>query len=171
MRSEWVPKGEIEKVLAALEGENRLALEISLATGLRIGDVLALKTDKIKRRFSIKEEKTGKTRNVYLPKELLERCLRIAGRYYVFEGRFDPRKHRTRQAVFKDLQKAAAAFRVKKHISPHSMRKIFAVDYYTKCVDIKKVQHLLNHSYEGVTYLYAMADCLDKRKKCLTIEP
>ena len=35
MRSEWIEKGEMEHVLAALMPENRLACEISLATGLR----------------------------------------------------------------------------------------------------------------------------------------
>ena len=47
MRSEWIPKGEIEHILAALMPENRLACEISLFTGLRINDVLSLKTAQV----------------------------------------------------------------------------------------------------------------------------
>ena len=76
MRSEWVPKGEFEHILSALTPENRLACEVSLATGLRIGDVLLLTPQKVrKQRFTIQEQKTGKTRYIRLPKELVERCL------------------------------------------------------------------------------------------------
>ena len=42
MRSDWIPKGEMSHILAALQPENRLACEVSLATGLRINDVLAM---------------------------------------------------------------------------------------------------------------------------------
>ena len=133
MKSQYLNKPELEHILASLMPENRLALEVSLATGLRIGDVLALKTQKIlKQRFTIKEEKTGKTRNVYLPAELWERCKAIAGRHYVFEHRYTANDHRTRQAVFKDLQRSAKLFRVSEHISPHSTRKVYAVEEYHK---------------------------------------
>jgi len=49
MRSEWAPKGELEHILAGLSPENRLACEISLSTGLRINDVLALTPAKVKK--------------------------------------------------------------------------------------------------------------------------
>ena len=80
MRTQWVPQGEIVHVLAALQPKNRLACEISLATGLRINDVLALKPDQIKKqRFTVREEKTGKTRSIYLPKELQDRAFACSG--------------------------------------------------------------------------------------------
>ncbi len=166
MKSQWVPLDEIGHILASLMPENRLACEVSLATGLRIGDVLSLTTEKIKKqRFTIKEQKTGKTRTVYLPVELWERCKRNAGRFYVFEHRLNSRQHRTRQAVFKDLKRSADLFRCKEHISPHSLRKIFAVEKYHTTCDLQKVKKLLNHSDEAVTYLYAMADIVSKRKR------
>ena len=164
MRSQWIPTEIFEHILAALMPENRLACEISLATGLRIGDVLKLRPDQVEprlKRFTIKEEKTGKRRTVYLPKELRERAYSQCGRYWVFEHRLDRDKHRTRQAVYKDLRRAASLFRVKAQVSPHTARKVFAVNYFKKngC-NIKKVQNLLNHSNEAVTYLYAMADTI-----------
>lgn len=158
MRSEWAPKGEIVHVLAALKPENRLACEISLFTGLRIGDVLSLKTEKVrKQRFTIHEEKTGKTRNIRLPQELFERAMSCAGEFYVFEHRLNGRKHRTRQAVYKDLRRVASVFGIKQHLSPHSLRKIWAVEEYAKCGDLARVKKMLNHSSEAVTMLYAMA--------------
>ena len=52
MRSSWMPKGEMEHVLAALHPENRLACEISLLTGMRINDVLALTPKRLKNSVS-----------------------------------------------------------------------------------------------------------------------
>ena len=67
MRSDWVAKGEVVHILASLSPENRLACEISLATGLRINDVLALTPQKVrKQRFTIREEKTGKTLSFFV---------------------------------------------------------------------------------------------------------
>ena len=47
MRADHVPRDELAHILAALTPPNRLALEVSLATGLRIGDVLAPQTAKL----------------------------------------------------------------------------------------------------------------------------
>ena len=165
MRSEWRPKGEIVHILAALKPENRLACEISLFTGLRINDVLSLKTEQVrKQRFTMREQKTGKTRSIRLPKELFERAMACSGQFYVFEHRLNGRKHRTRQAVYKDLKRAAALFGVKEQISPHSLRKVFAVEEYLDCGDLVRVQKLLNHTSEAVTMLYAMANVVKRRK-------
>lgn len=163
MRTQWLPKGEIEHILAALMPENRLACEVSLRTGLRIGDVLRLKTDQIKNRFTIREEKTGKTRSVFLCESLLHRLLKNAGKIYVFPHRTDGKRHRTRQAVYKDLKRAAVLFRCNELIAPHSLRKIYAVEAFKRFGNIDKVRKLLNHSSEAVTYIYAMADHLTKR--------
>ena len=154
-------------ILAGLYPENRLACEISLATGLRINDVLALTPAKVKKqRFTLREEKTGKTRFIRLPKELVTRCLACAGQHYVFEGRLNGRTHRTRQAVYKDLKRVAVAFGLRKNVAPHSLRKIYAVDEFEKSgCNLKRVQKLLNHDSEAVTMLYAMANMVDRRKR------
>lgn len=166
MRTEWAPKGIIEHVLAALTPENRLACEVSICTGLRINDVLAIPMEKWKKqRFTIREQKTGKTRTIRIPQSLLREGLALGGQNYVFEHRLNGRKHRTRQAVFKDIKRACVLFRIKENIAPHSLRKIFAVDYYEKTRDLKKVREILNHNDEAVTAIYAMADILWKRRK------
>lgn len=166
MRADWVHAEQLKHILAAMMPENRLAIETSLATGLRIDDVLHLKTaDLYKDRFTIKEMKTGKSRRLRLPDRLRDDLLAQAGRWWVFEGRNDPRKCRTRQAVWKDLKRCAALFRVSRSlsISPHTARKIYAVSQYQRGRDLYKVQQLLNHSNEAVTMLYAMADQLTAR--------
>ena len=152
-------------VLAAMMPENSLAIEVSLATGLRIDDVLALKTETVRRtpRPYVRDSKTGKTHRVYLPRELRTRMLAQAGRVYVWEHRTDWTRHRTRQAVYKDMRQAAGVFerngRLGAHVSPHSARKCAAVRAYQRG-GLDAAAALLNHD-EGhplVTMVYALAD-------------
>lgn len=168
MRSDYVSEECLSHILAALMRENRLALLVSLTTGLRIDDVLHLKSEQVKKqRFTVKEMKTGKTRRVNLPIGLWEELNAISGRFFVFEHRTDPKRCRTRQAVYKDLKRACALFRVKGvNISPHSCRKIYAVKAYKRTCSVERVRELLNHDsgQVEVTLLYAMADELSAQK-------
>ncbi|HBC26682.1 MAG TPA: hypothetical protein DC013_04645 [Ruminococcaceae bacterium] len=165
MRADWLEINEFEHLLAALTPPNRLACEVSACTGLRISDVLNLRSDRLQERFTVRELKTGKTRRVRLPCALLDRLIAQSGKIYVFEGRESYRKPRTRQAVYKDLKRAAKLFRLHGcQISPHSARKIYAVNAYKRTGSLRRVRELLNHTDEAVTVLYAMADELTRRK-------
>lgn len=169
MRAQVAPDEVMRALLMALMPENRLALEMSYRYGMRIGDVLATKTDDVRKgRWTYKEEKTGKTRRITVSGEFQLRLLQQAGRVYVFEHRTDQKKHRTRQAVYKDIARVAKAFRLD-NITPHSYRKEYAVRAYRKWGSMKKVQKLLNHSSESITMIYALADQLknkvDKKEK------
>ena len=53
---------------------------------------------------------------------------------------------------------------MKEQFSPHSLRKVFAVEEYLDCGDLLRVQKLLNHTSEAVTMLYAMAHVVKRRK-------
>lgn len=169
MRTDYIDKAELGHLLAALTPPNRLALEISLETGLRIGDVLNLRTDQLRKanqgRIGVRELKTGKRRTIRLPVELMQRAIGEAGKAFVFENRLDWRKARTRQAVYKDLKRIAKMFRIKENVGPHSARKVFAVEELRRTGDLARVQKLLNHESEAVTVLYAMADQLTARKR------
>lgn len=170
MRTDWVKKDTFELLLTALMPENSRVLRLAVATGLRIGDCLSLRTDvlRVTNRPTIKEQKTGKTRRIYIPKALHDELLRNAGRYFVFEGRIDPKKPRTRSAVYKDLKRVARLYRldgakIRENIAPHTARKIFAVEEYKQTKSLEKVQKKLNHSDKSVTLLYALADELSKK--------
>ena len=162
MRSDYVNNDIMSHILAALTEPNRLAVLVSLTTGLRIDDVLNIRVHQLRERFTVTEQKTLKHRTVRLPERLLNELVRISGKIFVFEGRTIPRRHRTRQAVYKDIKRAAKAFRVPSavNISCHTARKIYAVNEYKRTCDIKRIQTLLNHSSEAVTMIYALADNL-----------
>lgn len=157
MRTEYLLHREVELILAALTDTNRLVMRTCLQTGLRVGDVLALTPDRLKPHFWVTEQKTGKARQVGLPEPLLTDLKNHAGTWWVFPGR-NPRKHHTRQAVWKDVKRAAQAFRLPQNVGPHSARKVYAVDLMRKYGDIDRVRRALNHGSETVTLIYAMAD-------------
>lgn len=157
MRTEYLLDREVDQILSALTDTNRLVMRVCLQTGLRVGDVLALKPEKLKPHFWVTEQKTGKARQVGLPEPLLSDLKKHSGKQWVFEGR-DPRKHHTRQAVWKDVKRAAEAFRIKQNVAPHSARKVYAVKLLDKYGDMEKVRRALNHNSETVTLIYAMAD-------------
>lgn len=157
MKTEYLLHREVDLVLSVLTDKNRLVMRTALATGLRIGDVLALTPDKLKPHCWVKEQKTGKARQIGLPEPLLSDLRAAAGKDWVFPGR-DPRKHHTRQAVWADLKRAAKAYRLPQNIGPHSARKVYAVELLHKYGDIERVRRALNHSSAGVTLIYAMAD-------------
>lgn len=157
MKTEYLLQREVDQILDVLTPENRLVMRVCFATGLRLSDVLNLKTAQLKPHFWVTEMKTGKRRQVGLPEPLLSDLKFAAGDPWVFPGR-DPAKHRTRQAVWKDVKRAAAAFRIPQNVGPHSARKVYAVDLMHKYGDIAKVKRALNHSSEAVSCIYALAD-------------
>ena len=157
MTTEYLLDREVDLVLSALTETNRLVIRTALVTGLRIGDVLALKPERLKPHFWVTEQKTGKPRQVGLPEPLLSDLKNHAGKWWVFPGR-NPRKHHTRQAVWKDVKRAAAAFRLPQNVGPHSARKVYAVDLMHRYGDIERVRRALNHGSDTVTMIYAMAD-------------
>lgn len=157
MRTEYLLQREVELVLGLLTFENRLVMRTLLHTGLRIGDVLQLRPEQLKPNFWITEQKTGKRRQVGLPEPLLSDLLDSSGKVWVFPGT-DPTKHRTRQAVWKDVKRAAAACRLTANAAPHSARKVYAVELLRKYGDLDRVRRALNHGGVEVTMIYAMAD-------------
>ena len=101
---------------------------------------------------------------------LLERMRQQAGRRWCFEGARDWRKPRTRQAVYYDLKKAAAKFGLPQNISPHTLRKNYAVYLRHKGKTVGQVQRTLNHSNAMTTMLYMYADKLTEQKKTRALD-
>lgn len=144
--------------MAALTRENRLVIRTSLHTGLRVSDVLELRPVDLKAHTWVTERKTGKRKQIGLPEPLLSDLKAVCGKHWVFPARTDKTRHRTRQAVWKDVKRAARAFRLPQNVAPHSFRKVYAVDLMRKYGDIERVKKALNHSSVILTMIYALAD-------------
>lgn len=159
MRTSWVCNDDFKVILRLLTPQNCLAVEMSLRYGMRIGDVLATKREDVaKGDWTYKEQKTGKSRRIRCQGDFQKRLLAQSGRLYIFEHRTEWKKHRTRQAVYKDIKRAAKALRLDENVATHSARKNYAVNQFRVTGDLKKVQRLLNHSDEAVTMIYALSD-------------
>lgn len=167
MRSDYISEEQIELVLAAMMPANRLAILVSLHTGLRISDVLAIKTEQVQKgqRLRVTDSKTGKKHRVWLPKQYRAAMLSQAGKLYVWEHRTDWTKHRNRSTVYKDMVRAAKVYKRSelisqdKTVTPHTARKAAAVRvYHTKGFDA--AQQLLMHDPDHplVTLRYALSD-------------
>lgn len=157
MKTEYLLNREVDLVLAMLTARNALIMRTALHTGLRIGDVLSLKTAQLGLRFWVTEHKTGKRRQIGLPEPLLSDIKNQAGEVWAFENPKTGRPQ-TRQAVWKDVKRAAHALRLPQNVGPHSARKVYAVELLTKYGDIARVKRALNHSSESITLIYALAD-------------
>ncbi len=163
MKTSYLLDEQLDLVLAALTPANRLVAQVMLHTGLRVGDVVSLRADQVKGRFTVREQKTGKSRRVSIPPWLVD-ALRAhsCGTEWAFPSPKDSTKHRTRQAVWADIKRAQRAFRLPVNAGSHSLRKVYAVDLMHRYGDLRKVQQALNHDNEAVTLLYALADQLVK---------
>lgn len=156
MTTEYLFDREVSNVLQLLMPSNALVCRVSLHTGLRVNDVLSLKTAQLAPRFWVTESKTGKRKMIGLPAGLLKEIKAQAGKVWAFPS---PKTdgHRTRQAVWKDVKRAATAMRLPQNVAPHSFRKVYAVDVLEKYGDIDKVRRALNHGSYTTTLIYCMA--------------
>lgn len=163
MTTDYLLEQEVQRVLAALMPQNRLIIETILQTGLRITDVLELRTADLKMSMWVTEKKTGKKHRCGIKKDLFDAIMEQSGDIWVFPGR-KPGSHKTRQAVWHDVKRAADAFRLPQNVGTHSFRKVYAVKLLDKYGDIKRVQRAMAHYTPSITAIYATADILLESK-------
>ena len=159
MTTEYLLNREVDRVLAALMPQNALIVRTVLQTGLRISDVLELRTGQLQPSMWVQEKKTGKKHRCGLSAELLSAIRAQAGPEWAFPGT-KPGTHKTRQAVWYDVKRAAKAFRMPQNVGTHSFRKVYAVRLREQYGSLPKVQRAMGHSSPTVTAIYAMADSL-----------
>lgn len=163
MRSKYLSDAYIKLLEAKLSKEHWLPLEVARQTGLRIGDVVALKrADLTGTTISYVAEKTGKPGTAEISAELAaELRSRRRGRgKWLFPSPKDPRNHLTRQAVWARVKKACERLGVPPDgVSPHSMRKSYAVELYRR-EGLKAASAALQHDRTSTTELYVMSDYL-----------
>lgn len=189
MTTGYIEESILISMLQCLTADNALCIRCLLATGMRINDCLSLKREAVKATYSMnplsplliyREAKTGKLREVNLSPQL---CLELTERpmqksEWCFPGR-DATKHRTRQAVWKDLKRVSKLYRVNHkrilaNIGPHTARKVYAVKLYREAEKkglyepLEVVRKDLNHADRAVTFLYALADKVSGKSRRLT---
>lgn len=155
MYTEFLTDDEIADLTHALKPPHCFIFQLGLDTGLRISDIITLEKKRLwVREPTIKEKKTGKTKRIYIKKDLRKKLIKYSEKHkkYVFQSR-SKSGHISRQAVFKAFKKAAAQCGIEKKIGTHSMRKSYARRLYSK-KPLKYVQCKLNHENVAETLLY-----------------
>lgn len=159
MRSRYLDSGEVRRLRAALSPYEWLPLWVSLETGLRIGDVVGLKCGALRRDgLHFTAAKTGK-RGVAVISDDLRRALRKdSPGAWLFPSPYRLGTHLTRQACWARIKRGAKTAGVDlEGVSPHALRKSFAVELYRE-KGFKAVQAALQHRNAATTEIYSFAD-------------
>lgn len=165
MRNTYISPGELAAVASRLNGRDRLLTAILRKTGFRLDDIMHTRVWQWRREaVTLCERKTGKRRTVALSPDL-QGELRAAfaarhGLEYAFPAlrRCRARKmHRT--TYWRHFIAAVRAAGLEgRGITPHSLRKLYAVERLRSTGSLSAVQADLNHSRPEVTAIYAFAD-------------
>ena len=161
MRSDYVEREALVLLFSAMTRENALAVRVSLLTGLRIGDVLALRPSDVSDdgTISIVCQKTGKPFSGNVDAKTLRELRASSNSRWVFPSPVDGNKHRTRQAVWRNIKNAVARCGMRRNITPHTARKVYAVETFKKR-GLNAVQTELQHDRVTTSMLYAFADAI-----------
>ena len=157
MKSRYVEQGELRKLREVLPAEYWLPFWVSLETGLRVGDVVKIKCKDVKEDgIHYVAEKTGK-RGIAPISASLRKALNKKGKY-IFPSSRNKDKHLTRQAVWSRIKRGGERAGVDvEGLSPHTMRKVFAVDTYRE-KGFKAVKEALQHTNAATTEIYSFSD-------------
>jgi site-specific recombinase XerD len=153
---------EVQRLLGCIGSiRHRLLCTVLYATGVRVSEGCGLQVQDVDSRrglIHVRQGKGARDRQVPVGQRLLEqlreywRLVRPEGRY-LFPGD-SPERPITREAVHRALQQAAAQARLKKRVSPHTLRHSFATHLLELGVDVRSIQVLLGHASIVTTMRY-----------------
>jgi len=163
--------GEVERLLASPKGEGTLAyrdramLEVLYATGLRVSELISLKTGDLQLDVGYLTAfgKRSKQRIVPLGEEAvrsLKQYWNVArpqldrqrNSLYVFLNRSG--EGLTRQGFWKMIKRRATEAGISRKISPHVLRHSFATHLLDNGADLRSVQAMLGHADISTTQIY-----------------
>jgi integrase len=153
---------QIKKFLKRRSERNYILFLFGINTGIRISDILKLRVRDVQGwSIYLKEGKTGKPREVKMPKEL-KRAVREYTKDkhkndYLFPSREKDKKGKpkpiSRGMAYIILQDIADEFGLER-IGCHSLRKTYGYHFYDQTKDVAVLQEMLNHSDPAITMRY-----------------
>ncbi|MBU1148133.1 MAG: site-specific tyrosine recombinase XerD [Candidatus Omnitrophica bacterium] len=162
---------EVEKLLKMpnvreiMGARDKASLELMYATGMRVSELINLKMDDVNMNLGFVKcfGKGGKERIVPFGKKAKESITRYLDRARpsflkkkVSNALFLTRlgKPMSRQTFWKTIKKYTREARIKKDITPHSLRHSFATHMLERGADLRIVQELLGHADISTTQIY-----------------
>ena len=163
------------------EYRNHVLVNLGVYMALRIGDILKLHTndvydfkrESVKETITIKEKKTGKTKQVALHPEVIE-ALKTFFHHAIPHSPLIMNSNTlapiTRQHAYRIIDEAAKAVQIPHRISCHSLRKTFGYHSWQNGTSPVVLMAIYNHSSYEVTkrYLGVEQDDQNKAYRALT---
>lgn len=167
MTNKWIHPDDLQAIRNNMHGRDVIITDILTDTGFRLDDVMHLRRCNVSGRLvRLRERKTGRQRTAILSPET-QRALQeyAAHRHtlgYLFPAlRKYKRKKQHRTTYWRHFEQACEkAGLADKGYSPHSLRKVYAVNLLQRTGSLKAVQDDLGHTNIAVTALYALSDRL-----------
>jgi site-specific recombinase XerD len=160
-------KEEVTRLIACVGHiKHQTALSLAYGTGLRVGEVVALKVGDIdgqRMTLQVEQGKGRKDRYAMLSPVLLER-LRVWWRVAHAQGKMleggwlfpglDPLQSLSTRQLNRAIHDAATMAKIDKRVSMHTLRHSFATHLLEQKVDIRVIQVLLGHQRLDTTAHY-----------------
>ena len=168
---EVLTEPEVERLIGAPDVDtalglrDRAMLEVLYATGLRVSELVTLRSEQVNLLHGVLRVvgKGGKERLVPLGEpavDWLERFLE-RGRAEILGSKRNPAlfptvrgREMTRQAFWHLVKRYAGQAGISRHISPHTLRHAFATHLLDHGADLRVVQMLLGHRDISTTQIY-----------------
>ncbi len=155
---------------AKKKGNGRLALLIQTicGTGIRVGELRFITVEAAKRGEAVVRCK-GKTRTVFLVKELRKKLLRWCAEHEIRSGCIfitKTGKPVNRTTVWREMKNLCRQARVaESKVFPHNLRHLFARTFYGIEKDIAKLADILGHSSIDTTRIYIISTGTEHRRR------
>jgi len=157
-------KNEYMRLLKASDkNETRrihLILQTICATGIRIGELKYFTVQAV-RKGKIEVYNKGKSRMIFIPKQLCKSLKKYAAKRGINDGSiFVTRNNRPvdRSNVWKEMKRLCKKTGIaEEKVFPHNLRHLFAMTYYKVEKDIMKLADILGHSSIETTRIYIMS--------------
>lgn len=141
-----------------------LIAKVLANTGVRVSELIELKTSGLKVGYADIVGKGSKLRRIYYPQSLVDDIASMCGDVYIIENRYD--EQMTTRGVAEILRRSAEKSGVPKEVlHPHSFRHYFAKQFLKQKNDITLLGDLLGHSNIATTAIYTRQTSEEQRKE------
>lgn len=149
----------IELLRCTINMKHRAILALLYSSGLRIGELINLELSHIdidRRQLHIKNAKGRKDRYVSIADSFIPILMNYLYSYspivYFAEGK--PSQKYTAGSVRAFLNRSCKLAKIKKEVTPHSLRHSYATHLLENGIDLRIIQELLGHSKPETTMIY-----------------
>lgn len=165
-------KDEYKRLLCAAnrKGNKRLCLLIQTicGTGIRVSELKFITVESVKNGEAVVSLK-GKTRSVFIVKELKKKLLAYAKEHNIKSGCIfitKTGKSMSRTNIWREMKKLCEDANVNPNkVFPHNLRHLFARTFYGIEKDIAKLADILGHSSIDTTRIYIISTGNEHRRR------